>query len=185
MDEFKPSIKPWYKDDHFTTPTVRELTEAGEIYSFQINNEQPIIIGKEKSQILDLFNYYLELSCNYLGIIKPQIRIIPEELGYFAYNDENNTIYVSIRIKHISNDLFETRLRKQIDSSFHNNKMLFIFLHEIGHAWHYQKHKSHWNKFKNDYKVNWHYDLEGYMAQQSERIADQIAVILFKRYGLG
>lgn len=168
MDELKRSVQPW-----FSTPTTEELK----------NSE--IKIGREKNPLEEEFNYYLERACLDLGIMKPGLEIIPEELGYFAYNDKNNTIYVALRIKKVSDIFFQTRIRKQINSELNHNKILFIFFHEIGHAWHFNKHKSHWDTFKDNYKSCWDNDLEQYMTQQSERIADQIAVILFKRYGLG
>lgn len=167
MDEFKRSVQPW-----FTTPTTEELKSS------------EIKIGRENNALENEFNYYLERASIDLGIIPPKLRIIPIELGYLAYNEEVNLLFAPLEIIEIDNDLFQTPIRKQIIVKSNKQKLLYLFLHEIGHAWHHQKHKNHWKKFEKNYKHMGWCSLEEYMGQQAERIADKIAVILFKRYGL-
>lgn len=133
--------------------------------------------------LTERLNDFLDRACYYLKVDRPTL--VTEEFNNPAffdarYSPEHKRITIGIcapdKIVHMSS-------RRLINLYGKSNEELFVIclFHEVGHHWHYTKHVEHWNKFLVNYKWFGSCELKEYLEQHLERIADKIALILFKR----
>lgn len=133
--------------------------------------------------LMDKLETFLDKGCYYLKVTRPEL--VFEEFNNPAffdarYSPEHNRITIGICPPDLIMDMTSRRILNLYGKS--NEELFAICLfHELGHHWHYSKHRSHWDKFIINYKWFGSCEMREYLDQQIETIADKIALILFKR----